>query len=212
MSNAFHEIRFPVTISHGASGGPSRRTQIVTLSSGHEERNTPWAASRRKWDAGIGVRDVTHIEDVAAFYEARRGRLHGFRWKDWSDWRSGSINQPVTANDQTIAIGDGAETLFQLRKTYSDMIDPYIRIITKPVPGSVKVAVDGVPLAEGAGFTVDATTGFVTFVTAPANGAEITAGYRFDVPVRFDTDRLDLTMDVAHAHSIPSIPVIEVRE
>lgn len=209
--SAFHEVRFPVAVSHGASGGPERRTRVVSLSSGQEERNSPWANSRRKWDAGIGVRDTDDIEAVASFFEGRRGRLHGFRWKDWSDWRSGGIKNPVTPLDQTLAIADGTASAFQLRKVYSPTLNPWYRDITKPIPGSVKIAVDGVPVAEGAGFTVDTATGIVTLATAPADGAEVTAGFRFDVPVRFDTDELVINMVAFNAGEIPSIPVIEIR-
>jgi len=209
--SGFHDIRFPVAISHGATGGPVRRTRVVALNSGHEERNTPWSDSRRKWDAGIGVRNTGDIEAVASFFEGRRGKLHGFRWKDWSDWRSGGIKQPVTANDQLLAIADGTTSIFQLRKVYSPTLNPWHRDITKPVPGSVKVAIDGVPLAEGSGFTVDTDTGVVTLNAVPASGAEVTAGFRFDVPARFDSDELIINMVAFDAGEIPSIPIIEIR-
>lgn len=169
---AFHDIRFPTAISRGASGGPERRTEIVTLGSGHEERNQRWADSRRRYDAGYGVRNVDDLYAVIAFFEERRGRLHAFRWKDWSDFRSGAPGVSPSAEDQTIGVGDGAADTFQLVKVYGGGFAPWTRTITKPVAGSVLVAVDGITQAEGADFTVDDATGLVTFQpgSVPAGG------------------------------------------
>ena len=114
---AFHEVRFPASLSLGAVGGPERRTQIVSLASGHEERNTPWAHSRRRYDAGLGLRTLDDIETVIAFFEARQGQLHGFRWKDWADFKSGAASKPVSHLDQVIGVGDGVTTTFQLVKS-----------------------------------------------------------------------------------------------
>ncbi len=202
---AFHDIRFPTNISLNASGGPERRTRIVTLTSGYEERNTPWAHSRRRYDAGYGVRSLDDLHAVIAFFEARRGRLHGFRWQDQADHRSGLPSAPITALDQTIGIGDGATTAFPLTKTYASGGEAYIRPITHPVPETLLVSIDG----SAAPFTfADAA---ITFPVVPPPGAEITAGYAFDTPVRFDTDSLDINLAGFNAGDIPSIPLIEIR-
>lgn len=208
---AFHEIRFPTAIAFGSRGGPERRTEIVTLGSGFEERNSPWAHSRRRYDAGYGVRTLDDLHAVIAFFEARHGRLHGFRWKDHADFKSCAPLQSATPLDQTIGTGDGAETGFQLRKTYVSGAQSYVRDIKKPVAGTVRVAVAGVEKTEGADFTVDTATGIVTFTAAPANGASVTAGFEFDVPVRFDTDRLGIDLAAFDAGEIPDIPVVEIR-
>ena len=207
---AFHDVRFPKNISFGARGGPERRTQVVTLDSGREERNASWADSRRSYDASYGIRSADQIAAVVAFFEARSARLHAFRWKDWSDWRSGLPSLPVTPTDQALGAGDGAATVFPLVKRYTSGPTTYTRDITKPVAGTVLVALDGV--AQATGWSVDPLTGLVTFENPPGAGVAVAAGFEFDVPVRFDSDRLDLTMNVPHAHSIPSIPIIEVRE
>ena len=181
---AFHEIRFPVDIALGSTGGPERRTEIATLGSGFEERNSPWAHSRRRYNAGSGVKTFDDLHNVIAFFEARVARLHGFRWKDRADFKSVAPSGSITATDQAISTGDGATTAFQLTKTYTSGSQSYARDIKKPVAGTVLIALDSV--AQGSGWTVDTTTGVVTFDTAPVAAVAITAGYEFDVPVRFD--------------------------
>jgi uncharacterized protein (TIGR02217 family) len=208
---AFHEIRFPANLSFGALGGPERRTDIVTLANGHEERNTPWEHSRRRYDAGMGLRSLDDLETLIAFFEARRGPLHAFRWKDWADWKSARPSQATTALDQRIGVGDAVATAFQLQKRYSSGAADYFRPIRKPVPGTVTVALADVPQVEGVDFTVDATTGTVTFITPPDIGVIVTAGFEFDVPVRFDADRIAVSVASFQAGEVPDVPVIEVR-
>jgi uncharacterized protein (TIGR02217 family) len=205
----FHEVRFPDDISRGARGGPERRTQVVELASGDEERNASWADSRRHYDAAYGIRRADDLAAVIAFFEARNGRLHGFRWKDWGDHRSGLPSAPTTPIDQVLGTGDGDTTAFQLVKRYESGSQAWVRRILKPVAGTVRVTLGGVEALSG--WAVNATTGIVTFDTAPAAGLLVTAGFEFDVPVRFDTDRLDVTWDLDRLGSIASIPLIEVR-
>jgi uncharacterized protein (TIGR02217 family) len=208
---SFHDIRFPSGLSFGAAGGPERRTEIVTLANGFEERNTPWEHSLRRYDAGLGLRSPDDLETVIAFFEARRGPLHGFRWKDWADWRSAPPSQPLSPFDQRIGTGDGVTRSFQLVKAYRSGQQSYLRPIAKPVAGTVLLALGGDPKVEGAEVSVDPALGLVTFALAPDIGAEITAGFEFDVPVRFDTERIQVSMASFDAGEIPSIPVVEVR-
>ncbi len=203
---AFHHIRFPLDIALGARGGPERKTDVVTLASGRESRNGRWAQSRRRYNAGYGVKSRADMQAVLAFFEERRGRLHGFLWRDGLDFSSGGL--VTTATDQVIGTGNGARTQFQLTKRYGAAFDPYLRTIAKPVAGSVRVAVNGVE--QMAGWTVDVTTGTIGFATAPANGASVTAGFLFDVPVRFDTDRLDIELNGFDGAEAPSIPLLEI--
>lgn len=207
---AFHEIRFPTNIAFGATGGPERRTEIVTLGSGAEERNSPWAHSRRRYNAGLGLRSLDDVHELIGFFEARHGRLYGFRWKDRADFKSCAPGADAAATDQRIGTGDGATQTFQLVKTYSSGDITYERPIVKPVTGSVAVAMNGTALAEAA-FSVDATRGIVSFVVAPGAGAVVTAGFEFDVPVRFDTDFLEINLAAFEAGSIASVPVVELR-
>lgn len=208
---AFHEIRFPASLSFGSLGGPERRTEIVTLANGYEERNTPWEHSRRRYDAGLGLRSLDDVETLIAFFEARRGQLFGFRWKDWSDHRSGLPSREISATDQLIAIGDEEKDVFPLTKSYISGDQAYQRPITKPVAGSVRVSVGGVPLQEGIDYEVDETTGLVTFGHPPDVDAEIRAGFEFDVPVRFDIDRVQTSVASFRAGDVPVVPIVEVR-
>lgn len=211
MSAGFHNIQFPIALSFGASGGPERRTEIVTTRSGREERNTPWANARRRYDAGISMRSLDDVARVIEFFEARHGQLYSFRWKDWSDYKSCAPSEAISAEDQVIAIGDGAQTVFQLIKTYASGGHAAVRDITKPVATTVRVAVDGTEI-DPSQFEVDVLTGQVTFQDAPSANMPITAGYEFDVPARFDVDYLPINVATFQAGQIPSIPVIEVRE
>ena len=207
----FHDVRFPAALSAGSSGGPERRTEIVTLSNGFEERNSPWAHSRRRYDAGLGVRSLDDLAEVIAFFEARHGQLYGFRWKDWTDWASCAPSATPSMLDQRLGSGDGERTAFALRKLYASGAQSYARPVSKPVEGSVRVAVGGEPRVAGVDCAIDHATGVVSFAAPPAAGALVTAGFEFDVPVRFDTDRISASLAGFAAGEIPSIPVIEVR-
>ena len=153
MPTAFHDVLFPLDIALRSAGGPERRTEIVILGSGREERNARWAHSRRRYDAGYGVKTLQALSAVVAFFEERRGRLHGFRWRDRLDHSSAAPEVAVSATDQVIGTGDGALDTFQLVKTYGGAHAPYPRPVAKPVPGSVRVAVAGIEAEEGTHFT-----------------------------------------------------------
>lgn len=207
----FHEVRFPANLSFGSVGGPERRTEIVALANGFEERNTPWEHARRRYDAGVSMRSLDDVEALIAFFEARRGQLYGFRWKDWSDYKSCLPSREVGFDDQVIALGDGTTRVFQLTKTYRSGEHSYVRPILKPVAGSVRVGIDGDALVERVHFTIDPITGLVTLNDAPDIGAEVSAGFEFDVPVRFDTDGIQTSVASFRAGDVPSVPVVELR-
>ena len=213
MAAAFHEILFPLDIALKSAGGPERRTEIVALGSGREERNARWAHSRRRYDAGYGIKSLEALSLVVAFFEERRGRLHGFRWRDRLDHSSAAPATAAAPTDQVIGTGDGEADTFQLVKTYGGAYAPYQRPITKPVPESVRVAVAGDEAEEGTDFSVDPATGVVTFLPGhvPAVGQAVTAGFLFDVPVRFDTDYLEVDLSAFAAGAIPKIPLVEIK-
>jgi len=212
MSN-FHEILFPLDIALNSAGGPQRRTDVVLLGSGAEERNARWAHSRRRYDAGYGVKTFEALAQVIAFFEERRGRLYGFRWRDRLDHSSAAPGAAVMPTDQFIGIGDGTTATFHLSKTYGALHAPYQRPISKPVPGSVRISVAEHVAEEGVDFTVGTATGAVTFLLGhiPPVGAAIAAGFLFDVPVRFDTDYLETDLSAFAAGVIPKIPLLEIR-
>ena len=205
----FHEAMFPLDIALGARGGPERRTDVVALGSSREKRNARWARSRRRWEAGYGVKSFADLAAIVDFFEERRGRLYGFRWRDRADHSSAPPGPAPAATDQAIGQGDGVGKSFQLAKTYGAAHAPYVREILKPLSGSVRIAIGGAEIAA-AQFTVDPTTGLVTLATAPANGAPVTAGFFFDTPARFDTDYLEIDQSGFEAGEIPKIPILEI--
>lgn len=204
----FHNVVFPLSLAFGASGGPVRRTDIINFINGAEQRNSPHVASRRRYNAGAGIKSLDDIHTLIAFFEARRGQLYSFRFKDPMDFKSCPPSVDVSDTDQVIGTGDGTATTFQLIKTYRDIAGGWTRSITKPVINSVLVAVNGVPQTPD----IDHLTGKITFAVPPAEDAQITAGFGFHVPVRFDTDSSDLTLEAFGAGEVANIPLIEVGE
>ena len=205
---AFHEVRLPARLAFGATGGVERRTEIVSVASGHERRSTPWAQGRRRYLIGANLRSLDDMAALTAFFEARRGRLYGFRFRDFADFRSCAPAAMPGPGDQRLGVGDGERTQFQLVKHYGEADAAWARHISKPLEGSVRVAVAGV---EEPGFTVETATGMVAFATPPAIGAVVTAGFEFDVPVRFDADRIEVTLESFGAGRMAVVPLIEVR-
>lgn len=210
MLQSFHEISFPFSVALGARGGPVRRTDVVALASGAESRNARWARSRRRYDAGLGVRSLDDLHAVIAFFEERRGRLIGFRLHDRMDCRSGPPGTAPGPLDQPLGTGDGETQVFQLTKTYGAAFAPYSRTIVKPVAGSVRVARDEAELMPDVDFVADTTTGRVTLLEPAPEGSVLTAGFAFDVPVRFDTDALDIDLSAFEAGGVPHVPMMEI--
>lgn len=202
----FHDVSFPLTLGFGACGGPSRRTDIVRLASGREHRNTPHAHAVRRYDVGAGAKSIDDLKTLIRFFEARGGQRHAFRFRDPLDHQSGLPGATLGASDEIIGTGDGTRTAFQLIKTYGDVAGSSGRVISKPVDGTVMTAVDGVVSASA----VDPLTGVVTFTAPPSLGAIITAGFQFDVSVRFDVGRLDISLETFATGSALNIPLIEV--
>jgi uncharacterized protein (TIGR02217 family) len=210
LTEHFHHVRFPIDIAFGSGAGTRRRTEIVTLASGYEQRNTLWRDSKRYYDAGYGIHSLDDIATVIAFFEARYGRLYGFLWRDWADYKSCLPSLQPKAIDQVISTGDGKNRIFQLIKSYVSGDFSWTRKVSKPIAKTVQIAIDGTAVKDDL-ITVDHLTGLVTFKIAPVDGEKITAGFEFDTPVRFDTDNLDFNLASFHAGEVPSIPITEVR-
>ncbi len=207
---SFHDSLFPLDIAYNSEGGPQRRTEIITLQSGFEERNSPWAGSRRSYNAGYGVKSLKDIETVIAFFEARHGRLYSFRFRDPFDHKSCSIGQKISGMDQVIGVGDGLQFNFQLKKIYSDGYGTYEREIRKPELSSLIITIDEVIQNLKTDYEIDSQSGLIHFTNPPELGARIQAGYIFDTIVRFDTDQLQISLSDFQAGDIPNIPLIEV--
>lgn len=205
---AFHEVRLPARLAFGSTGGVERRTEVVTLGSGHERRSTPWAAGRRRYLIGANLRSLDDMATLTAFFEARRGRLYGFRFRDFADFKSCAPGGIVAPGDEVLGEGDGARMTFALRKRYGEDAEGWDRLVTKPVAGSVRVAVDGVEITA---FETDPTSGVVSLDAAPAAGTVVTAGFEFDTPVRFDSDRIEVTLESFSAGRMAALPLIEIR-
>lgn len=214
MAATFLDVEFPRSVAQGTRGFIERRTNVAALASGFEERNARWYHSRRSWQAGLGIRSADHLAEVASLFEEANGRLSAFRFRDWTDYKSSPPSGSPSPQDQNIGTGDGVTVAFRLRKRYGNLA-AYWRPITKPEHGTVRVAVAGVEAA--AGWSVDHLTGIVTFTAPPPAGAPVTAGYRFFVPVRFDSDTIahDLTYfreGVEGLGEIPDVMLVEVRD
>lgn len=204
----FHDVVFPLQLGFGAAGGPEFSTQVVVTGSGHEQRNSQWSDARQSYDAGLGVRSEADLAMLLAFFRARRGQAHGFRFSDPIDHSSGGFGAALSPLDQQLGLGDGGRTRFQLVKRYGEDEDAQVRTVTRPVADTVRVAVDGVERVSG--WSLEG--GWIDFEAAPAAGAVVTAGFRFDVPVRFATDRIDVSIAGWRAGELPSVPLVEIRE
>ena len=202
---SFVDADFPIAIGQEASVSPSFSTNVVTSISGHEYRNANWSEARLRFDAGPGVRGESELAILIDFFRARRGRAVGFRFRDPFDYSSAALDAPPLPSDQNLGIGDGARMRFALRKYYGEVE----RRISRPVAGTVRVAVGGAERASG--WTL-AAGGNVVFAVAPATGAVVSAGFLFDVPVRFGEDRLDINRVSFAAGEAPSVPLVEIRE
>jgi uncharacterized protein (TIGR02217 family) len=212
MTQAFHDVLFPFPLALAGRGGPQRKTEIVVQGSGHEQRLSRWRHARRRYEIGSGLKTRQDLMRLVDFFEARRGRFYGFRFHDPLDGRSVSGPAAVSALDQNLGVGDGATAQFQLRKAYGQDSAVYWRPILKPCKDTVRVAINGTDCVEGHDFTCDTTNGQITFmpVSIPPKGALVTAGFLFDVPVRFETDTLDLAFDALGTGEVPSIILLEL--
>ncbi|GAB4128181.1 MAG: hypothetical protein Kow00104_13560 [Rhodothalassiaceae bacterium] len=206
----FHDTRLPVAISFGSTGGPRFSTAVTVTASGFERRNRDWQQARSSYDISTGIRSLADLETLMAFFRARAGRAHGFRFRDWADFRSAAHGAEITPLDQTIGTGDGIRRDFQLVKRYGPSPFEHVRTITKPVAESVRVALDGVETTSG--FSIDPLSGVLRFDTAPPAGTAISAGFEFDIPVRFDDDSLAISLEAFEAGQIPAIRLTEIRE
>lgn len=205
---AFHDIRFPDRIAEGAEGGPEFSTSIIISSGGHEQRVANWSVARGRWNVGTGLQDASDYATLLAFFRARQGRLHAFRFKDWSDFEMPR---------QTIGTTDGADATWQIFKRYTSGGVNSDRTITRPVSGTVQVWVNNaaITLGSGAGeFQVNLSTGVITLGSAltATTGHAIEVACEFDVPARFDTDSLPLNLQAFEIGQWPDVPVMEIRE
>lgn len=209
MTQLFDEVRFPTNIAFTSQGGPQRQSQVVFLGSGTRATNARWFGSVGSWDLVYGKKTLNELYVVGEFFEARNARLIGFRFQDRRDNLScPPLNQP-TPTDQQFGTGDGVTTVFQLSKTYTSGPSSYIKPIFKPVIGQVQIANNGA-LVSPAAYTIDFTTGLVTFTAAPASGHALRWGGQFDKPVQFGIDKLVVQLTDPGYGLIQSLPLLEM--
>ena len=197
---SFHEIKFPTDIDYGFTGGPGFLTELVTLGSGFEQREDIWSLSRARYSVAYGTKTDAELLTTKIFFMARYGRAYGFRFKDWLDY---------SMADELIGLGDNSETEFQIIKTYSSGAYDYIRIITKPVSGSVVVYLNDIEQVSG--WSVDTTTGVITFSSPPGIDVEVSVDCDFDVPVRFDMDYFPMSQSQENIGLVMDIRLIEIK-
>ena len=197
--DSFDEVLFPTDISYGAEGGPEYSTDIITTASGGEQRNRNHAYGRYKANVAHGVKDIKQIRILDSFFRARSGRAYGFRYKDWKDFK---------ATNQIIGTVEANGNKMQLVKRYASGPRTEIRIIRKPVEGTVIIYADGIRITTG--FSLEIKSGSLTITSAALVGKVITADFEFDVPVRFNSDYIPQTIDDCNSYSMPEISLIEV--
>lgn len=215
----FHEVRFPTNISYGSSAGPGHDVSVIVTDSRQEERINRGGPAQRRYDAKYGIKNADQVYELQKFILCREGSTYGFRFRDWTDYSSGANGVGAIAfGDQPLGVGNGVQTQFQLTKTYSDTASTKVRVIRKPIHGeviggstwNVLIGVDGSNVTSG--WTVNTTTGIVTFTSAPSMGAVITAGFLFDVPCRFGIELNEgsmISLTSFEVQEIPSIPIVE---
>ncbi len=222
----FDNIRFVDKIEFGVTGGPGWSTTILVTASGFEQRNQNWENARRRYRATfrqLPSDPFNDYEELLDFWMARRGRLRGFRFRDWTDYIT-TAETCVQFNDNTQAVGDGIETEFQTARLYDDGVNPFRRIIKKPIietgpqsdpdDADAQVFLDtgGGPVlqARPGDYSFDDSTGKITFTVAPAVGDVVTWTGRFDVPVRFDSDDLPTNLESYDNFEVP-VDIVEIR-
>lgn len=206
---AFDDVPYPLALGRDATVTPEFSTSVSVTASGYERRNSLWSNARLRFDVGPGIRSEHELGELLAFFRARRGAARGFRLRDPSDFSSNAMTGTPGGADQSLGTGNGTQASFPLVKRYGSGSDAQVRRVTRPVAASVLVKVNGVAVASG--WTLD-PLGVITFATAPATGAAITAGFLFDVPVRFAEDHLQISGHDFAAGEAPSVPVLEIRE
>ena len=208
MGASFHEVQFPPAISLGATGGPGFHTTVLTLADGSEKRNIDWSKDRGTWDVAHGLKSQDDLNLLIAFFRVRRGQAYGFRFKDWTDFNLADDGEALPLLFTT----DGHTATFQLQKVYEDVAGTYVRDIFKPVAGTLALLSAGVPIET---FVVDTTTGIVTLTDAvliATVGTPVTGSCEFDVPVRFTTDSMIVSITDVDNFAWGQIPLMEVRD
>lgn len=209
---SFHDVRLPEQQSYGAQGGPRYRTTIVENASGFEQRQQEWDYPLFEYSIGLKFWDEASIGSLLDFFHARAGAAYAFRYKDWSDYTAGLVrsgNTWVVGTPVPIGTGTGAQTVFDFVKKYTSGGVTRTRRITRPVSGTAKVYLNGA--LQSSGYTVDYSTGKVTFTSAPGSGVAVAWAGEFDVPARFAEDQMSFSIEAVRSGAW-SLKIVGIRE
>lgn len=205
---AFLDVLFPICVSQGTVGGPEWRTVVTGFDSGWETTDSRWPYPRSSWDAAYGVTDTDDLESVLALFMAARGRKNSFRFRDPIDHKSCLKTGTPAYDDQTIlAAATAGQAEVQITKTYDYLSQTFERTITKPVSGSVLLGLNGSPISSG--FSIDHSTGIITFSPTLSLNDVVTAGYLFDCHCRFANDKMDIGLLNGGDLGSLTIPLVE---
>ena len=206
---AFHDVLLPDGFQYASSAGPGFQTIVQQSGSGHETRIQRQSQALHRLSLLKQLQTPAEAKALKSFALERRGSLHSFKVRDFSDYTSNADGETAASNvDQIIGTGDGTTTTFQLVKRYGYLgTNEYTRTITLPESGTVTVAVDAVPTA-----VTLASDGRIVFAAAPSNGAVVTAGFRFYVPVRFSLEFEKWARLQADAFQVWSLASLDVQE
>ena len=189
---------------------------MVVAYSGKEERNQGWTYPLHSFSIDLGNRTQTELETLGDYYHAAAGRANTFNFTDPRDYKSCALSATPDDEDQSLHTATGGETSIQVIKNYTAGGVTRVRKITRPKSGTLVVAIDTVSKTSGADYTVNYNTGVITLTTGLATGEEVTAGYEFYTPSRFNTDNLDFAINTANCNSgligSLSCEILEVRE
>jgi uncharacterized protein (TIGR02217 family) len=205
----FRNARLPVEVEQGAQGGPVYSTTVLMAASGDEQRIPNWDECRGEWDIGYGINSKTLLDLVQAHHRAVMGKLDSFRFKDWSDFQASPAGTP-----HQFGTGTGSATTFQLTKTYSIydassvLVASYVRNIKLPISSTLTIYVNNV--ATGA-YSLT-TGGLIVFSSPPGNGLSLKWLGEFDCVVRFDLDKINVSMAAVDYGTVRGIRVIEVLD
>ena len=203
-------VRLPVNVERGASGGPLFDTIVQRTDGGRIETIVNWTYPLYQWDVGYGIQTPTDFNAVRDVFIGARGQAYGFRFKDWADYSL--AQQSIGTGDSTT--GSDGTSEYQIYKRYSTVARNLDRNLTRPVASTVQVWVNSVLQTVTTHYTVDDTTGIITFTSGnhPLTGQDVEVACEFDVPVHFVTDKFSISLEWAEAGTIPSMMIEEVRE
>lgn len=198
---------FPLKVSRGARGGPVWNTRILSSTSGFEQRIRLGSEPIFKYDIELNAWSEADLKELLEFFNVVGGQAGSFRFRDWEDYFAGMTlgsSGPVYGTPVQIGVGNATATAFQLTKTYTKGSGTWVRRITRPVAGTVKVYLNGVEQASG--WTLNAGTGVVTFSSAPGSGVVVAWAGQFDVPARFANDALAIGLQgIRHGRASQAI-------